>query len=272
MIKNYKQFKEVSCLEINKVYFADVIDFIIALEDNSIDLAIVDPPYNMKKGEWDTFSNDETYFEFTFKWLELLIPKLKSNASLYLFNTAYNSAVILNFLKEKDLIYKNWITWYKKDGFSSTKKKYVNAQETILFYTKTNKYTFNCDDIRQPYDSTERMIHATKKGILKNGKRWFPNVNGKLCNDVWEITSQRHKQKLNGKVQVLTHPTTKPYEMIERIIKASSNEGDLILDLFSGSGMTSIVAKNLNRNYIGCELNKEYIEHIESEGINIGRL
>lgn len=259
-------------MENNKVYFADVMEFLPKLMDNSIDLAIVDPPYNLNKGDWDTFVNDEVYFEFMFKWLELLIPKLKPNASLYLFNTAFNSAVILNFLRDKNVEYKNWITWYKKDGFSATKKKYVNAQETILFYTKSDDYTFNYDDIRLPYESTERMAHAAKKGIIKNGKRWFPNENGKLCNDVWEITSQRHKQKVNGKVQTLVHPTIKPYEMIERIIKASSNEGDLILDLFSGSGMTSIVSKELNRNYIGCERDEMYIKYIESEGIKIGRL
>ena len=141
-----------------------------------------------------------------------------------------------------------------------------------MFYTKTSSYTFNCDDIRQPYESTERIAHAAKKGILKNGKRWFPNENGKLCNDVWEITSQRHKQKIDGKVQKLVHPTIKPYDMIERIILASSKENDVVLDLFSGSGMTSIVSKKLNRNFIGCEREKEYIEYIESEGIEIGRL
>lgn len=123
-----------------------------------------------------------------------------------------------------------------------------------------------------PYLSTDRMAHAAKKGILKNGKRWFPNENGKLCNDVWEITSQRHKEKVNGKVQTLAHPTIKPYEMIERIVKASSNENDLVLDLFSGSGMTSVVSRDLNRRFIGCERDSNYISYIESEGIKIGRL
>lgn len=257
---------------INKVYHADVFDFLAKLENNSIDLAVVDPPYNMKKGEWDIFNTDQEYFDFTFKWLDMLIPKLKDNASLYLFNNAYNSAVILDHLRTDNLEFKNWITWYKKDGFSATKRKYVNMQETILFYTKSNQYTFNADDIRQPYLSTERISHATKKGILKNGKRWFPNENGKLCGDVWEITSQRHKTKINGKTISLGHPTVKPREMIERIIKASSLEGDLVLDLFSGSGMTSIVAKSMNRNYIGCEKEHKYIDLIEKEGVDIERI
>lgn len=262
----------MSYLTINKIYHADVFQFLKNLDDNSIDLAIIDPPYNLGKGQWDSFENEDEYLDFTFKWLDAVLPKLKESASLYLFNTAYNSAIILNYLRNKNIYFKNWITWYKKDGFSATKKKYVNAQETILFFAKSSNYIFNCDDIRQPYSSKERMAHASKKGILKNGKRWFPNESGKLCNDVWEITSQRHKEKVNGKVKALVHPTVKPYEMIERIVRASSNEGAIILDLFSGSGMTSKVAKMLNRNFIGCELNEEYIKYIESEGIEIGRL
>lgn len=246
--------------------------FLGKLDDASIDLAIVDPPYNMRKGEWDKFESEDKYFQFTQEWLDALLPKLKPSASLYIFNTAYNSAVILNYLRSSELKFKNWITWYKKDGFSATKKKYVNNQETILFFTASDKYTFNYDDVRQPYTSASRIAHASKKGILKNGKRWFPNENGKLCGDVWEITSQRHKEKINGKVQLLSHPTVKPYEMIERMVKASSNKADLVLDLFSGSGMTSIVAKELGRNYIGCELADEYIMHLESEGFKIGRL
>ena len=259
-------------MENNKIYLMDALDFLPALEDSSIDLAVIDPPYNLHKSEWDIFANEEAYFDFTFQWLDGVLPKLKPSASLYLFNTAYNSARILSYLTDKNLKFRNWITWYKKDGFSATKKKYVNAQETILFFTKSDSYVFNYDDIRTPYLSTDRIAHAAKKGILKNGKRWFPNEKGKLCNDVWEITSQRHKEKVNGRVRALAHPTIKPYEMIERIIRASSREGDLVLDLFSGSGMTSVVARDLNRNFIGCERDAGYIAYIESEGIKIGGL
>lgn len=259
-------------MEVNKIYNADVEEFLNSLHNETIDLAIADPPYNLGKAEWDKFSSEDMYIEFMMKWLDLIIPKLKKTASLYIFNTAYNAAIILNYLRDHPIIFRNWITWYKKDGLSSTKKRYVNTQETILFYTLSKQYTFNSDDIRQPYTSEKRIEHAIKKGILKNGKRWFPNPKGKLCNDVWEITSQRHREKVNGKVQKLVHPTTKPYEMIARMIKASSNENDLVLDLFSGSGMTSIVARDLNRRFIGCENNQTYLENIEREGIKIGRL
>ncbi len=246
-------------MKTNLIYLADIFDFLTELGDQSIDLVIADPPYNMRKADWDTFKTEEIYFDFMFKWIDMLLPKCKLNASIYLFNNAYNSAVILNYLRQRQLKFRNWITWYKKDGFSATKRRFVNAQETILFYTLSDDYTFNADSIRVPYESSDRIAHAAKKGILKNGKRWFPNENGKLCNDVWEITSQRHKEKFNGRLQKPLHPTIKPSEMIERMILASSNENDLVLDLFSGSGTTSKVAQRLNRNFIGCENNEQYI-------------
>ena len=110
-----------------------------------------------------------------------------------------------------------------------------------------------------PYESTERIKHAQTKGILKNGKRWFPNPNGKLCPDVWHIVSERHKQKVNGKIMKSFHKTVKPTDMIERIVKASSNEDDLVLDCFVGSGTTALVCKKLKRNFIGCDNNSDYI-------------
>ena len=259
-------------MEHNLIYLADVFDFLQKLEPESIDLVIADPPYNMHKAEWYTFKTEQDFFDFTYRWLDMLIPKCKPTASVYLFNNAYNSAMILNHLCGTPLHFRNWITWYKRDGFSATKKKYVNAQETILFYTMSDKYVFNADSIRVPYESTERMAHAAQKGILKNGKRWFPNENGKLCSDVWEITSQRHKDKVNGKIQKPEHPTIKPDEMIERMILASSNENDLVLDLFSGSGTTSRIAQKLNRQFIGCENNEEYINIINKGGIHYEKL
>jgi len=126
----------------------------------------------------------------------------------------------------------------------------------------TDNYTFNYENIRIPYNSSKRIILAKEKGILKNGKRWYPNENGKLCTDVWEFSSQRHKNKINGRTQKQIHPTPKPEDMIERMILASSNENDLVLDLFSGTGTTSYVAKKNNRNFIGCEKDSKYINYI----------
>ena len=245
---------------LNKVYIGDVFEFLDILPNNSVDLAIIDPPYNLKIASWDSFKSEDEFLEFSFAWLDKLLPKLKKSGSFYIFNTPYNCALFINHLRDKKVYFKNFITWHKKDGLSCSKTKFNNSSESILFYTvSSTKYYFNCDEIRVPYDSKDRIKHAAQKGILKNGKRWYPNPNGKLCTDVWEITSQRHKEKVNGKIIKPKHPSIKPHEMIERIIKASSKEGDLVLDLFAGSGGVCKIAQNLGRNFTGCEKKIEYL-------------
>ena len=257
-------------MELNQVYCEDVFSFLDKLEPESIDLAIIDPPYNLGQGEWDKFDNSENFMSFTTKYLEKVIASLKPNGSIYIFNTAFNSAYILTYLQSQGMFFKNWITWYKKDGFSACKKKYCNNQETILYFTKSEKnFTFNCDDIRVPYLADERIKAAQTKGILKNGKRWYPNPKGKLCTDVWEFTSVRLTNKKSGKTVKQQHPTPKPEKMIERMILASSNENDTVLDLFSGTGTTAYCAKKLRRNFLSCEVNEEYCSIINERICNL---
>jgi len=246
-------------LKINKIYHLDCFEFLKKINDKSVDLAVIDPPYFLSKDTWDIFKSREDFLHFTFSWIDILIPKIKNRGGLYVFNTPFNCAFILPHLLEKRLKFRNWITWDKRDGFSNGTKKYANGQETILFFTKSDDYVFNFDDIRVPYESTERMFYAKEKGILKDSKRWFPNPKGKLCSEVWHISSERHKNKINGKTPKLPHFTPKPLEMVERIIKASSNKGDLILDCFMGTGTTALAAKKLGRNFIGCDSNRKYV-------------
>lgn len=236
------------------------MDFLHSLKDGCADLAVIDPPYNLKMAEWDTFRTHKKFLDFTFDWIDALIPKLKETGSLYVFNTPFNSAFILPHLCEAGMMFQNWITWDKRDGVSYTKTKYANGQETILFFTKSRRHTFNYDDVRLPYDSTERMKYAAVNGILKNGKRWFPHPDGKLCGEVWHITSERHKNKVRGKVLKPPHVTIKPMDMIERIVKASSNKGDLVIDCFVGSGTTAMACKKLRRNFMGCDSDPACVE------------
>ncbi len=247
-------------MNVNSIKCLDVFDFLREVKENSVDLAVIDPPYNMKKAGWDTFKSHDEFLNFTYKWIDALIPVIKDTGSLYIFNTPFNSAYILTYLVEKGLIFQNWITWDKRDGFNSSTKRYTHGQETILFFTKNKKYTFNADDIRVPYESSSRIAAAQRTGLLKNGKRWFPNPNGRLCGEVWHIVSERHKQKVNGRTQKLGHVTPKPKEMIERIIAASSNPGDLVLDCFVGSGTTAVCAKKLGRNYICADADEQYVK------------
>jgi site-specific DNA-methyltransferase (adenine-specific) len=247
-------------LKTNQIYNLDCFDFLNKIDDNSINLAVIDPPYNMSKADWDTFKSHQAFLDFTYKWIDALLPKLKQDGSLYIFNTPFNSAFIMQYLVSKGMFFQNWITWDKRDGLGASKRKYSNGQETILFFTKSDKHIFNYNDIRVPYESTDRILHASEKGILKNGKRWFPNPKGRFCGEVWHITSERHKQKVNGKVQKMEHLTPKPFDLVERIIKASSKRGDLVLDCFVGSGTTAFVAKSLDRNFICADKDKKYVE------------
>lgn len=246
-------------MTLDKIYCSDCIDFLRCVDDSSVHLAVIDPPYNMSKAEWDTFKSEKDYFTFTFKWIDSLLPKLVPDASLYIFNTPYNSSFILQYLVNKGMVFQNWITWDKRDGFGASKRRYGHGQETVLFFTKSNKHTFNYNDIRLPYESAKRIEHAKRMGILKNGKRWYPNSEGRLCGEVWHISSERHKQKIGGKLQKMPHITPKPRELIERIILASSNKGDTVLDCFVGSGTTAIVSKKLGRHYICSDNNSTYV-------------
>jgi DNA modification methylase len=247
--------------DLNGVVKSDAIKFIERIPDNSVDLICVDPPYNMRKDVWDTFSSEQEFLKFSKKWIKAAVTKLRPGGSFYVFNTPENSAKFLIYLEQEGLEFQNWITWDKRDGFAAPKSKFVPGAEAILFFTKPgSQHTFNFEEVRIPYDSTSRINAAKSKGILKNGKRWFPNENGKLCNDVWHIPSERHANKVKGKLKTAEHPTMKPIELIERIIRASSNEGDVVLDFFVGSGTTAVASKNLGRNYLACDSNANYVK------------
>ena len=88
-------------LELNEVYETDCFVFIEALKDQSVDLVIADPPYNLHKADWDSFKSEEDFFSFTFKWIDAIIPKIKTTGSLFIFNTPYNSAYILQHLVQE---------------------------------------------------------------------------------------------------------------------------------------------------------------------------
>ena len=261
-------------MKINQIHKMDVFDFLEKeVRDESVDLAIVDPPYNLRKADWDTFRSQEDFLRFTYNWIDAMLPKIKATGSFYIFNTPYNAAHILCFLSRRNMHFQNWIVWDKRDGLASAKRKYVNGQEAILFFSKAQKHVFNHDDIRVPYNSTDRMAHAAKKGIIKNGRRWYPNPNGKICGEIWHFSSERHKRKVNGRVVKMDHLSPKPVAMVERMVKASSNPGDLVLDCFMGSGTTAIVSAKLGRNFIGCEKDDDYhavcLRNLKEAGISV---
>lgn len=138
-INNKKNIKNKNG-KINYIIKKDIIKALDEINNDSVDLIIADPPYNISIADWDKFKNEEKYLEFCFKWISKAINKLKDDGSFYLFNNTRNSALLLPFIEQCGLTFQNWITWYKKDGFNTQKNKYVNNQETILFFTKNKKY------------------------------------------------------------------------------------------------------------------------------------
>ena len=220
------------------------------LKDETVDLFIIDPPYNLNKAEWD---NVIDYWPFMNKILQKVSEKIKKTGSVYFFNTAYNSALLTANLAAyyPKIKYRQWITWYKIDAAGNPSKLYHNAQESIVFCTGTSEdYTFNRDAIRIPYTSITKQRY---KGNSK-GRRWNMDPKGALCKDVWEILSERHwhRRGVVGTKKGL-HPTIKPTELIRRIVLASSNEGDFVVDPFLGSGTSAVVCKSLNREFLGCD-------------------
>ena len=144
-----------STLQYNTICIQNIGNFLESLPNNYADLAIIDPPYNLKVAEWDKFKSEKDFLDFSFAWIDLMLQKMKPNGSFYIFNTPYHCALFLHYLQGK-AAFQNFITWYKKDGLSYTKKRFVNNQESILFYTMDSvHYYFDCDSVRIPYESTQ---------------------------------------------------------------------------------------------------------------------
>ena len=262
-------------LPVNTVHCLDCFSFFKEIDDSSVDLIVTDPPYNMGKGDWDTWATHADFMAWTCKWIDEAIRVLKPTGSLYIFNTPYNSAFILQHLLARQMVYQNWITWDKRDGSTPNARRFARKSEIILFFTKTAAHTFNTEAAREPYIRLERIALARKSGLKyghkKNGEPrvWFPNPNGALVRDVWWFPSNKSDNRTNGKINKQFHPTQKPIELLKRIIAVSSNSGDLVVDCFVGSGTTAVAAQQLERNYICSDMNPEYaaytIDRLRSE-------
>jgi len=220
---------------------ADALIKMPAISSESVDLIIADPPYNLKKdygSNSDDFTHDE-YLVFSRKWLGECKRVLKQSGSIYVFvGVRYISYVYHILEKELSFNFNNWVTWHYTQGLGKT-KGFSPRHDDILFFSKTNNYKFNLDSIRVP----------------QKYYRSINNMRGANPGDVWEFS---HVHYCNENRQ--NHPTQKPEGLIERMVLASSDNGDKILDPFSGSGTTLRVCQQLNRNALGIELNAEYVE------------
>ena len=223
------------------------------VENCSVDLLIVDPPYNLDKnfhGNGFKKRSEEEYAEYTQKWIDAIKPKLKQNASIYVC-CDWRSALVIGSILAKNFILRNRITWQREKG-RGAKANWKNSMEDIFFATVSDEYTFNLDAVKQ-----RKKVLAPYK---ENGepKDWESTKDGNFRNtcpsNFWDDIAVPYWSMPEN----TAHPTQKPEKLIAKLVLASSNKGDLVLDPFAGSGTTAVVAKKLSRNYIGIEQNPLY--------------
>ncbi|MBQ7339282.1 MAG: site-specific DNA-methyltransferase [Clostridia bacterium] len=231
-------------------------DFFEAIEnilDKSIDLLIVDPPYNLTKdfhGNEFKETNTEEYISYLESWIEKVKPKLKETASVYVC-CDWKTAIPLGVVLEKHFTIRNRITWEREKG-RGAKDNWKNSMEDIFYCTVGKNFTFNLEQVKQ----RKKVIAPYKE----NGKPkdWEQTEDGKFrytCpSNFWGDISVPYWSMAEN----TAHPTQKPEKLIAKLILASSNPNDLVLDIFAGSGTTGVVAKKLSRRYINIEQNPLY--------------
>lgn len=237
----------------DKTIMGNTFDVMPNLPKNSVDLIIADPPYNLTKnfnGSTFTKKNKKEYEEYTRKWICAVYPLLKENGSIYVCCDWESSLIIGNVLGEFFNV-QNRITWQREKG-RGAKANWKNGLEDIWFATKSNKYTFNLDDVK-----IRKKVIAPYR-VDGKPKDWTETESGNYrdtCpSNFWDdITIPFWSMPENT-----THPTQKSEKLIAKIILASSNKGDIVFDPFLGSGTTSVTAKKLDRHYIGIELDEQY--------------
>jgi len=226
------------------------------IPDGSIHLIITDPPFNIGKnyGKYKDRLKKTEYFEWCKEWISECIRVLKIGGALYLFNYPENNAYLVPFLDER-LTFKRWMTWHYPTNTGMSPTNFTRSQHSILFYIKGDKPNiFNKDEIAEPYrNPNDKRIQER----IKKGSR------GKTPYDVFQFNIVKNVSK-----DKTSHPCQLPKELVKIFIKASSKEGDIILDPFGGSFTTSVCAKELNRNSISIELNPEFCK-IGKERLNI---
>lgn len=212
------------------------------LDDNSIDLIIADPPYNLSKNYIGTSDSMEfkKFMSFTKTWLIESNRVLKKNGVIYVFMGMQMISYVYAIMEQElGMNFQNWITWHYTQGLGK-KKSWSSRHDDILMFSKGTNPIFNLDNVRIP----------------QKYYRKINNMRGANPGNVWNFSHVHYSQKNRSK----QHPTQKPEGVIERMVLASSNEGDVVLDPFLGSGTTMRVVQQTGRIGIGIEIEPNYIE------------
>lgn len=256
---------EKTKLELNKIYNEDCLLGIKNIEDKSIDIIICDPPYNIGKdfGNDSDKQNMDDYLIWCDKWIEECFRVLKDNGVMYI----YGFSEILAFIRTRITHKVRWLIWHYTNKTVPSLNFWQRSHESILCCYK-DKPNFNKDDVREPYtDSFVKnaagKIRKSTKGRYSNGETetvYNAHQNGALPRDVIKISALAGGA---GKKERVDHPTQKPLQLCEKLLKASKNKKlkrNKVLVPFAGSGSECLAAKNLKMDYIGFEINKDYVE------------
>lgn len=223
------------------------------IKDDSIDLIFADPPYNIGKqfvDFHDKWASDQEYAQWCYSWLDTCIKKLKSNGSMYLMTSTQAMPYLDLYIRTK-LTVLSQIVWFYDSSGMQAKKYYGSLWEPILFCVKNKKrYTFNAEEIL-----VEAKTGAKRKLIDYRGETPKPYNTQKVPGNVWQFPRVRYRMP-----EYEEHPTQKPEVLLERIIQASSNVGEVILDPFAGTFTTCAVAQRLGRKSIGIECQEKYVK------------
>ena len=221
--------------------------------DGKVALIFADPPYNIGKsfGQFrDKWPSDEDYVEWCYAWLELCLKKLKDTGSMYVM-TSTQAMPFLDLWLRKRCTVLSRIVWHYDSSGVQARRYYGSMYEPILFCAKNpNKYTFNANDIE-----VEARTGAVRNLIDYRKATPMPYNVTKVPGNVWYYPRVRYRME-----EYEEHPSQKPESLLERIIKASSNPGDLVLDPFAGTFTTCAVAKRLGRDSIGIEQERKYFK------------
>lgn len=237
----------------HQAYCGDVIRVLADIPDASIDLLFVDPPYNIGKqfGKIrDKWPSEQAYLDWCYQWLSQCIDKLKPSGSLYLMASTQMMPYLDIFVRQRMHVLSRIVWTYDSSGVQA-KRSFGSLYEPILFAVKDPKnYTFNADaiQIEAPTGAKRKLIDYRKDP---------PQVynSTKIPGNVWYFARVRYRMP-----EYCSHPSQKPMALLERILLASSNPGDLVLDPFAGSFTTAAVAQQLERHAISIELNEDYFQ------------
>jgi site-specific DNA-methyltransferase (adenine-specific) len=234
-----------------KLINSDVFDGLNMVNDGSIDLIFIDPPYNIGKDfntTKDKWKTEESYLNWSYKWIDICIKKLKDNGSMYIMTSTQFMPYFDIYIRQKMTILSRIIWYYDSSGVQA-KKYFGSLYEPILFCVKNkDNYCFNAKEIlvEAKTGAKRRLIDYRKPIPTQYNSKKIPG-------NVWEFPRVRYRMD-----EYETHPSQKPVNLLKRIIKASSNEGGLVLDPFSGTFTTSCVCKELGRRSIGIEIDEGY--------------